>query len=60
MMMAYSAIAFFIFAFLIFFVALALTIILGGISRMGDKRVEREGRPTEGQRLPTDREAHGY
>jgi hypothetical protein len=54
------ALAFFVFAFLLFFVAIALTLILGGISRVGDKRVEREGRATEGQRPPTDREAHGY
>jgi hypothetical protein len=54
------ALGFFLFAVLVFFVAITLTIILGGISRAGDKRVETEGRPTEGQRLPTDREAHGY
>ncbi|HEX5746676.1 MAG TPA: hypothetical protein VFZ09_10545 [Archangium sp.] len=54
------ALGFFIFAMLVFFVAIALTLILGGISRVGDKRVEREGRPTEGQRPPSDREAHGY
>lgn len=53
-MMAYSALAFFVFAFLVFFVALALTIILGGVSRMADKRVEREGRATSDQRPPMD------
>jgi hypothetical protein len=54
------ALGFFIFALLVFFVAIALTVVLGGVSRMGDKRVAREGRPTEGQRPSTDREAHGY
>ncbi|AKJ00130.1 hypothetical protein ATI61_104460 [Archangium gephyra] len=50
----------FLIGFVVFFLVIALTIILGGISRMGDRRVTLEGRPTEGQRLPTDREAHGY
>ncbi|HZH18184.1 MAG TPA: hypothetical protein VE057_27775 [Archangium sp.] len=50
----------FLIGFVLFFLAIALTVILGGISKMGDRRVELEGRPTEGQRLPTDREAHGY
>jgi hypothetical protein len=46
----------------IFFLVIALTIIFGGISRIGDKRVATEGRATSEQRLPTDseREAHGY
>jgi hypothetical protein len=59
-MMESFALGFFIFALLVFFVAIALTVVLGGISRMGDKRVETEGRATEGQRPPSDREAHGY
>jgi len=50
----------FLIGFVVFFLVIALTIILGGISRMGDRRVALEGRPTEGQRLPTVREAHGY
>ena len=50
----------FLVGFVVFFLVIALTVILGGISRMGDKRVEVEGRATEGQRPPTDREAHGY
>ena len=50
----------FLVGFVVFFLAIALTVILGGISRIGDRRVEVEGRPTEGQRLPTDREAHSY
>ncbi len=54
------ALGFFIFALLVFFAAIALTIILGGVSRMGDKRVDAEGRVSEGQRPPTDREARGY
>jgi hypothetical protein len=55
-----SAFGIFAFALLVFFVAIVLTIVLGGVSRMGDKRVDREGRATEGQRLPSDRDAHGY
>lgn len=54
------ALGFFVFAFLIFFAVIVLTLVLGGVSRASDKRVEKEGRATEGQRLPTDREAHGY
>jgi hypothetical protein len=50
----------FLIGFVVFFLAVALTVILGGISRFGDRRVETEGRATDGQRLPTDREAHGY
>ena len=50
----------FLVGFVVFFLVIALTVILGGISRIGDRRVEVEGRATEGQRLPTDREAHGY
>lgn len=54
------ALGFFLFAVLVFFAVIVLTVVLGGVSRAGDKRVEREGRPTEGQRRPSDREAHGY
>ena len=50
----------FLIGFVVFVLVIVLTLVLGGISRIGDKRVEREGRATEGQRLPTDREAHGY
>ncbi|WP_158501815.1 hypothetical protein [Vitiosangium sp. GDMCC 1.1324] len=50
----------FVVFFSIFFVAILLTIILGVISRKSDKLVETEGRATEAQRPPTDREAHGY
>ncbi len=53
-MMAFSALAFFIFTFLIFFVAIALTLVLGAVSRAGDKRVEREGRVTTDQRPPME------
>jgi hypothetical protein len=58
----YVALAIFGFGFLVFFLAIALTIILGGISRIGDKRVATEGRATSDQRPPTDseRNAHGY
>lgn len=54
------ALGFFLFAVLVFFAAIVLTVVLGGVSRAGDKRVETEGRPTEGQRRSPDREAHGY
>ena len=50
----------FLIGFIVFFVVIALTLILGGISKRGDKRVEVEGRATEGQRPPTEREARGY
>ncbi|MFE8605243.1 hypothetical protein KYC5002_44315 [Archangium violaceum] len=50
----------FLVGFIVFFLVIVLTLVLGGISRIGDKRVEREGRATEGQRPPSDREAHGY
>lgn len=46
--------------FAVFFLIIALTIILGSISRKGDRRVALEGRATPDQRLPTEREAHGY
>ncbi|HYO57027.1 hypothetical protein [Archangium sp.] len=59
-MTSYSALGFFIFAFLVFFLFIALTIILGGVSRMGDKRVETEGRVSPGQRPPSDRDVPTY
>jgi hypothetical protein len=43
--------------FFVFFMIIALTIVFGGISHLGDKRVAREGRPTKDQRLPGQREA---
>jgi hypothetical protein len=58
----YVAFAIFAFGFLVFFLAIALTVILGAISRGGDKRAVTEGRVTSGQRPPTEaeRNAHGY
>ena len=58
----YAALAIFGFAFLVFFLAIFLTIVLGAISRIGDKRVATEGRATTEQRPPTDgeRDAYGY
>ena len=44
-------------ALVVFFVIIALTIIFGGVSRMADKRVAREGRPTPDQRLMPERES---
>ena len=44
----------------LFFMVIALTIILGSIGRRGDRLVDAEGRASRDQRLPTDREAHGY
>lgn len=41
-----------LFGLLVFFVVIALTIVFGGVSRLGDKRVAREGRPTADQRPP--------
>lgn len=41
----------FLIGFVLFFLIIALTIVFGGISRLGDKRVAREGRPTEDQRV---------
>ncbi|HYO73008.1 MAG TPA: hypothetical protein VEU33_43800 [Archangium sp.] len=51
---------FFIFALLVFFAAIVLTLVLGGIGRARDNRIDAEGRASEGQRPPSDREAHGY
>ena len=48
----------FLVGFVVFFLVIALTLIMGGISRLGDKRVMREGRPTEGQRMTPRRSAH--
>jgi hypothetical protein len=50
------ALAIFGFAFLVFFLAIALTIILGGVSRAADKLAEREGRVSKEQRPPTPTE----
>lgn len=44
----------------VFFMIIALTIILGGIGRGRDKLVDTEGRASRDQRLPTEREAHNY
>lgn len=47
----------------LFFLIILLTIVLGGVSRRGDKRVGLEGRVSTEQRLPTDNEdplAHRY
>lgn len=49
----------FLVGFILFFIIIALTLIMGGISRLGDKRVMREGRATTAQRLPGQRDAHG-
>ncbi|HEX8823594.1 MAG TPA: hypothetical protein VF794_26970 [Archangium sp.] len=56
----YAALAIFGFAFLVFFVTIALTLILGGVSRAADKRVMLEGRVSEGQRLPTETDGRAY
>jgi hypothetical protein len=56
--MEYFALAFFISSIVVFFLIIALTLILGGVSRVADKRVAREGRATSHQRLPGQREAH--
>jgi hypothetical protein len=50
----------FLIVFAVFFMVIALTIILGGIGRGRDRLVDEEGRASRDQRLPTDREAHGY
>jgi hypothetical protein len=44
----------------LFFLVILLTVVLGGISRMGDRRVVLEGRATSDQRLPgsTERPLH--
>ena len=55
----YVALAIFGFAFLVFFLSLALTILLGGVSRAADKLAEREGRVSTGQRPPTLAETDG-
>ena len=48
----------FLVGFILFFLVITLTLVMGGVSRMGDKRVKREGRATTAQRLPTQRDAH--
>ena len=55
----YAALAIFGFAFLVFFLSLALTIVLGGVSRAADKLAAREGRVSTEQRLPTAAETDG-
>ncbi|QRN96186.1 hypothetical protein JRI60_45410 [Archangium violaceum] len=52
------AMGFFFAVLVFFFLVIALTIVLGGISRLSDKRVKEEGRATQYQRLPGQREAH--
>lgn len=53
-MTVFNAIAFFVFALLIFFVIIALTLILGAVSRGADKRVKTEGRVSPDQRPPME------
>ena len=55
----YAALAIFGFAFLVFFLSIALTIVLGGVSRAADKLAAREGRVSTDQRLPTAAETDG-
>jgi hypothetical protein len=55
----YVALAIFGFGFLVFFLAIALTLILGGVSRAADKLAAREGRVSTDQRLPTPAETDG-
>jgi hypothetical protein len=55
----YVALAIFGFAFLVFFLSIALTLILGGVSRAADKLAEREGRVSTEQRPPTAAETDG-
>ena len=45
----------FLIAFGLMFLVVALTIVFGGISKLGDKRVEREGRPTADMRPASPR-----
>jgi hypothetical protein len=56
----YVSLAIFIGFFALFFLAIVLTLVLGGISRMGDKRLALEERARDEQRLPgsTDRPLH--
>ncbi len=44
----------FVIGFAAFFLIIALTLILGGVSRVEDRRVEREGRATKAQRPPDE------
>lgn len=50
----------FLVGFIIFFLAIGLTIILGAVSKAGDRRVELEGRVTPEQRLPTEPEDRSF
>lgn len=47
----------FLIGFGLFFLTILLTIIFGGVSKMGDRRVALEGRPSRDQRLPTQQGA---
>jgi len=44
----------FLIGFGLFFLAIVLTLIFGGISKLGDRRLAAEGRVTPDQRLPTE------
>jgi predicted PurR-regulated permease PerM len=46
----------FLVGFIGFFIAIMLTLILGAVSRAGDRRVALEGRVTSDQRPPLDRD----
>jgi hypothetical protein len=61
-MPSYVSLAVFVVFFSVFFLAVVLTLILGGISRRGDKRVGLEGRVSPEQRMPIDVDplAHRY
>ncbi|ATB30791.1 hypothetical protein [Melittangium boletus] len=50
----------FLIAFVLFFLTIVLTLVLGGISKMGDRRVQREGRVTKDQRPPSPGDVHAY
>jgi hypothetical protein len=47
----------FLIGFGLFFLAILFTVIFGGVSKMGDRRVALEGRPSRDQRLPTEQGA---
>jgi hypothetical protein len=50
----------FLIGFIAFFLVIALTLILGAISRVGDRRVAEEGRVSPDQRPSTDREDRDF
>ena len=58
-MREYVALAIFGCGFLVFFLAIALTLIRGGVSRAADTRGAREGRVSTYQRLPPPAQTHG-